>query len=98
MALDRFYPTLTRVLAEQDGEIERRLKARLSEFFATAGIRCRAYLAQVEYDGQWMSVAMCVRLISGDPEKVEDGMERIFRQMFRGGQHLDCVFFDEEQE
>lgn len=84
-------------LGEQDGEVERDLKNRLSKLFSEDCEIERAYLARVSLDGA-ASVCLCLRRPSGDSEQLARSVAIIFSDMFNRHQHLDIKFISAEQD
>jgi hypothetical protein len=85
-------------VGEQDGDVERELKAEIvAEFTASPSVR-RAYLALVRYgESPDVNVALCV---FGPPEDVQlvDACAARFRAMFGPTEHLDTLFLDPQQD
>jgi SseB protein C-terminal domain len=85
---------------EQDGPIERALKAELTELFNNLKTIELAYLAIATYEGDVEStVVLCLRSASNtdDPEIVAK-IGGIFHKMFSEPEGLDVFFLDEESE
>jgi hypothetical protein len=86
-------------LGEQDGPVERELKAYLAEscFASQRGI-FSAYLARVSYwETPGVAVALC---LWGDKENAAAIVECIgaaFQRQFNAAEHLDIFFMDEVQ-
>ena len=95
----QFTPSEIRFLGEQDGVPERKLKTLLTELFR--GIDCviRAYLVRVDYhDSNEFDVALCIRTEEDPSHNLSDGIDAIFSDMFRTGEHLDVLYLTEERE
>jgi hypothetical protein len=85
-------------LGEQDGAIERELKAELSNCLVAEGCVSSAYLAQVSYrDAPGQHVALCLRGQGPDAARLIARIEAIFRRRFNATQHLDIVFLSKAQ-
>jgi hypothetical protein len=85
-------------LGEQDGAIERELKAELSNCLVADGCVSSAYLAQVSYgDAPGQHVALCLRGQGPDAARLIARIEAIFRRRFNATQHLDIVFLSKAQ-
>jgi len=84
---------------EQDGEAERDLKAKLVILFDQLHLIKIAYLARAQYDdAESVDVAVCVRGQRGQDRMVAERVGQVFASMFSGGQHLDVVWINAEQE
>jgi SseB protein C-terminal domain len=96
---ERLVAQAIRILGEQDGGVERDVKAKFAEFLTSSGATCRAYLARVKYeDPGEVSVALLIRLESGDSAAINAGLGAIFRKIFNQGQHLDIIFLTGSEE
>jgi len=88
-----------RIVGEQDGPAEQKIKTQFSEFLAGTGFQCRAYLVRAKYgSSDELNVALLVRLQSGDSRFVNSGLGRLFHSVFRPDQHLDIMFLSESEE
>lgn len=88
-----------RFIAEQIGFPENEFKLELVQLFHGYPKRVRAYLAQVEYDGcKDVDVAICLRMETGEDEKLTENVAAIFKKMFGGHEHLDIIFLKDGQE
>jgi SseB protein C-terminal domain len=98
--MDAYVPTKLRFVCEQDGEIERHLKAKLAKCLEENPNIEIAYLARVEYDARVpSSVALCLRSTSGEPDLfVIDKVNAVFSPMFGLHEHLDVLFLNPELE
>lgn len=84
-------------LGEQKGLPETLLKDRLVHCLRNCRGVARAYLAQVQAEGQF-GVALCVRNASGaDADLVRD-IGEIFAGIFGAQEHLDIFFLEDAQE
>jgi hypothetical protein len=88
-------------IREQDGPVERELKAELSELFGKNRAIQAAYLELADYqDGTEPNVVLCLR---SDRDRSHDSqvvgqIERIFEEMFSFTEHLDVSFIDASTE
>ena len=86
-----------RFVCEQDGQVERDLKAALIPELRRSGTVQRAYLARVQYgDEDALEVALCIRAPE-DPELVQRVCAR-FAELFPAAVYLDIVFLSDSQE
>ena len=97
--MDRYSPGRVLFLGEQDGVVERKLKAKLVGACLENCARVRsAYLVRVSYENSpGVNVALCVR---GDENAATTLVECVgarFRELFGATQHLDVLFLSEEQ-
>src|ERR1700733_13980526 len=84
---------------EQDGDVERRLKAQLSEMFASSPDVITAYLARAKYgDGDERSVCLCLSSYTADQKLLFKDIQSIFAQHFGRRVHLDILFLRGQQE
>jgi len=84
-----------KVLGEQDGPAERRLKEALAVLLGLGATVTRAYLVRVRYDDQTSGVML--GLLTDDErnsEKVAGQMGRTFEALFNTKADLDIVFLD----
>jgi hypothetical protein len=85
-------------VGEQDGDVERQLKAEFVAGFAAFPTVRRAYLALVRYDqSPDVNVALCVFGSSVDVRLVNACAAR-FRAMFGPSEHLDTLFLNPQQD
>jgi hypothetical protein len=85
-------------VGEQDGAVERELKTKLSELFATRQQVQRAYLVRVRY-GNEPAINVALALIaSAQQEELVAEVGQLFHSMFGIGQHLDVMFASPAQE
>ena len=79
-------------IAEQDGEIERRLKSQVESVLRDSEFVGRAYLCQVRYgeDGP-SAVAMCLFVESVVRDDLEKEIGEIFYSMFNTSTSLDII-------
>lgn len=88
-----------RFISEQDGPIERDLKARLIALFHSDNVVTRAYLAAVDYgDLTTYSVALCIRTLSKTDGALVERIGSIFASLFSPEEHLDIIFLVDGQE
>jgi hypothetical protein len=88
-----------RFLGEQDGQVERDLKARWQPILAQSPSVQRAYLAIVSYDrAATYQPVLCMRHSGGDESALVELLSAPFRQMFNNSQALDIMFLSPEQE
>lgn len=94
----RFKEESVTFVGEQDGEVERELKAGfVAELEAYPLVR-RAYLAIVRYGAsQELNVALCLFGSPDDAQIVEACASR-FQEMFNPEEHLDTLFVSVEQD
>ena len=86
-----------RFLSEQDGPIERDLKAALAEELAAFPGVERAYLARVDYgNADAYEVALCIR--GPEDRAVVERASRRFAPFFGPDVHMDIVFLTEGRE
>jgi hypothetical protein len=89
----------TTVRWEQDGAVERQIKANWIAILAQYTNVERAYLARVVYeDPQAITVAMAIRSVSGQDDRLEEELGKCFAKIFRRDAHLDIVFISAAQE
>ncbi|HEX6807949.1 MAG TPA: hypothetical protein VF118_08190 [Gemmatimonadaceae bacterium] len=85
-------------LGEQDGEVERKLKAHLVDVFAQFPALQRAYLARVGFEpGAPPTVTLCLASDLQDPAILE-AARRQFASMFAADTFLDMLFLTPAQE
>lgn len=85
-------------VGEQDGEVERDLKAAIvTELKSYPSVR-RAYLSVVSYGAsQELNVALCLFGSPEDPQAVQACAAR-FQTVFNPEEHLDILFLNAEQD
>jgi hypothetical protein len=88
-----------RFLGEQDGPVERDLKARwLPILSATPQVR-RAFLVRASYDGQSTQNVVLALSYSGEPDSsLMEALRVPFAAVFNREAHLDMVFVSAAQE
>jgi len=86
-----------RFLGEQDGEVERLLKAQLSEMFKGHKDVRRAYLARIAA-GDQTGIALCLGTKHGAKQSLVSEIGAIFSGIFAKQAHLDILFLTESQE
>ena len=86
-------------VGEQDGPVEREIKARWRSIFeATPLVRC-AYLAVATYDqAATFQPVLCVAHARGQDVALVDTLSEPFREQFHRSQALDILFLRQEQE
>jgi hypothetical protein len=83
-------PPMTRFVGEQDGPSERDLKASFDEFFRSAPMVERAYLARAEHgDGTGVHVTLAIKCSCGEDKFLVSKLAKIFATMFGSHEHLD---------
>lgn len=85
-------------IGEQDGQIERQLKAKLAEFFQTEPQIISAFLARAHYGTlQETFVCLCLQRTGGDDRPTVDRIGRVFASIFAKTQHMDILFASDQQ-
>jgi hypothetical protein len=88
-----------RFLAEQDGEVERELKAKWATILTQHSGVTRAYLARTTSGaGPEQNVTLCVCPRSAQAEALVQALARPFREKFGSDQYLDIAFLNASQE
>ena len=89
-----------RFVGEQDGPIERRLKADLLTVLNARPNIKSAYLARVAYDNnpKAQEVALALRSVSGDDRDLVPQVGECFARYFRRDVHMDILFLSDHQE
>jgi hypothetical protein len=88
-----------RFLGEQDGQIEKEIKARWQPILATFPDVLRAYLAIASFDqAQNYQVVLCIRSKLGEDPRLVDAVAQPFREMFNAATPLDIMFLNVAQE
>jgi hypothetical protein len=86
-------------LGEQDGPVEKNLKAQWTPILAQSVSVQRAYLAIVSYDrAATYQPALCIRHSKDDDPRLVKELSEPFRQTFNNSQALDIMFLRPEQE
>lgn len=88
-----------KVLGEQDGPAERRLKEALAVLLGLGATVTRAYLARVRYDDKTSGVML--GLLTDDArnsEKVAGQMGQTFKALFNTKADLEIVFLDDARD
>lgn len=86
-------------LIEQDGDIEREFKRRVTAILQRLNIPARAYLARVRYgDEQDNHVALCIRTDVPNTNEISLACMDIFKSMFSNKDHIDIAFLTHEYE
>jgi hypothetical protein len=93
-------PGRIRFLHEQDGEVERTVKAHMVRLFEQHGRVARAYLAHVDYgDPDAYDVALCVATVDGREDRaLVESIADVFARLFGPDEHLDTLFLSPERE
>jgi hypothetical protein len=95
---DRQESTL-RFVAEQDGEVERELKAKWATILAQPNGVTRAFLARTTSGtGPEHSVTLCICPRSAQAEALVQALARPFREKFGSDQYLEIAFLNASQE
>ncbi len=85
-------------LGEQDGQVERELKAALADFLPVHRTISLVYLARVSYrETPGSGVALCLRGGSEDAPVLVAGIGEVFKKLFNPTQHLDILFLSDSQ-
>jgi hypothetical protein len=85
-------------LGEQDGAIERELKAKLTNCFTSKQTVSSAYLVRVSYEeAPGPQVALCIRSGEGPAMELVECSGKIFGSLFDPREHLDIFFLSETQ-
>jgi len=81
-------------IAEQDGDAERELKARLVKRFQSSTTLVEAFLVQARYDaGQQIKVALCLQMDKGLPDfNLVRAAAEEFAQLFSSTESMDTLF------
>ena len=84
-------------VGEQDGPVERKLKAGLVEVMRVDTNVMRGYLARVMSDGE-PEVALCLVTRGGQVEPLVRRVHAVFAGIFSAANHLDIVVLGPEQQ
>ncbi len=88
-----------RFLGEQDGQIEKEIKARWQPILATFPDVLRAYLAIASLSqSQNYQVVLCILSKKGDDPLLVNALAQPFREMFNATTPLDIMFLNVAQE
>ena len=88
-----------RFVAEQDGEVERELKAKWAAIFAKSAGVTRAFLARTTSGGGGEpNVTLCICPRSAQADTLVQEVARPVRETLGSDQHLDIVFLSAAQE
>jgi hypothetical protein len=88
-----------RFIGEQDGPVEKILKAKLIDLFRADEIITKAYLVKVNYsDGANDNVVLGLRAELGPDEEIVKQASKIFASIFNPKDHLDIIFLAKSQE
>src|SRR5689334_13531730 len=86
-------------LCEQDGNIEREMKAHWINYFKGDVQVALACLAKVRYgDSSEQKVALCLRADGAERRTLVERVSSDFRRLFKTTESLDIVFLSSEQE
>jgi len=93
-------PQSVQFLMDQDGPMERTIKAKLSEFFADALQVEQAYFVRVSYPGSVQGVALCVYGTPElDHEMVLKGVANVYGRIVQSApQGLHTIFLTPAQK
>lgn len=95
----KFIARTVRFIGEQDGPPERTMKDRLSYALKQLEEPLRAYLCQVQYEGEnQANVALCVATESALRNEIEETAIGVFQKIFNERTHLDSLFLTAAQE
>jgi hypothetical protein len=85
-------------LGEQDGAIERELKAKLTDCFTSKQTVSSAYLVRVSYEeAPGPLVALCIRCGEKPDMELVECAGKVFSSLFNPREHLDILFLSETQ-
>jgi hypothetical protein len=85
-------------LGDQDGVIERELKARLTNCFTSKQTVSSAYLVRVSYEeAPGPLIALCIRCGEKPAMELAECSGKIFGSLFDPREHLDILFLSEAQ-
>jgi hypothetical protein len=88
-----------RFLGEQDGQIEKEIKARWQSILATFPDVLRAYLAIASFgQSQNYQVVLCIMSKTGENPLLVDALAQPFREMFNAATPLDIMFLNAANE
>ncbi|MBL8823270.1 MAG: hypothetical protein JNJ77_11825 [Planctomycetia bacterium] len=89
-----------RFLGPQEGVAETVFTSKIAHLFSKHSIKCRAYLARVDYDdGSGVNIALCIFLgESTDSNLVEELIGITFSNMFNSNEHLDTYMITKERD
>jgi hypothetical protein len=79
-------------VCEQDGPVERELKAKLISLFEHSPAVEIGYLVRVQYEKGLQHVALCLKQSGGSKEKISRDVGQEFAAMFNSKEHLDILF------
>lgn len=86
-------------IGEQDGVVERELKAKLNNVFLQSSDSIRAYLVRVQYSNSTeINVTLCIKSDNDFNETLLGECSRIFESIFKRGEHLDILYITDAQE
>lgn len=87
-------------ISEQDGEVEREFKQKISILLKNQNNLIRAYLAQIRYENNSddFNVALCLKIDKKESQYIVEEAGNVFKGMFGRGEHLDIIILDEQQE
>jgi len=88
-----------RFLGEQDGQIEKEIKARWQSILATFPDILHAYLAIASFgQSQNYQVVLCIMSKTGENPLLVDALAQPFREMFNAATPLDIMFLNAATE
>jgi len=88
-----------RFLREQDGQIEKEVKARWQSILATFPDVLRAYLAIASFgQSQNYQVVLCLMSKTGENPLLVDALAQPFQEMFNAATPLDILFLNAATE
>jgi len=88
-----------RFLAEQDGQIEKEIKARWQSILVTFPDVLRAYLAIASFgQSQNYQVVLCIISKTGENPLLVDALAQPFREMLNAATPLDIMFLNAATE
>jgi len=89
----------SRFLREQDGQIEKEVKARWQSILATFPDVLRAYLAIASFgQSQNYQVVLCLMSKTGENPLLVDALAQPFQEMFNAATPLDILFLNAATE
>ena len=96
---DEFTATEIAFLGEQDGPVERELKAKFSQCFSRNLYVNAAYLVRVRYGrSPEIKVALCLEAPEEMAPAIVEELGSEFREMFNSRESLDIMFLSEERK
>jgi type III secretion system (T3SS) SseB-like protein len=87
-----------RPLGEQNGPVERDLKAQITPLLRAEATIKRAYLCRATYDPEpEVNVVLCLIAPEENLELIQH-INRVFASIFASAEHLDIAFINEAEE